>query len=108
MLFLSDVLFQFELADLIRPVAYAALAVGLGVELGTRVPLGDAREAMPAPYSGELLEIGFNPEFVRDGLDSIDDDEVVVKLISPLRPGLLEPSGSEDFSYLVMPIRLNV
>jgi len=70
--------------------------------------LGDAREALPAPYSGELLEIGFNPEFVRDGLESIDDDEVVLKLISPLRPGLLEPAGSDDFSYLVMPIRLNV
>ncbi len=70
--------------------------------------LGDARESLPAPYSGELLEIGFNPEFVRDGLESIDADEVVLKLISSLRPGLLEPSGSDDFSYLVMPIRLNV
>ena len=70
--------------------------------------LGDAREAIPAPYSGELLEIGFNPEFVRDGLESIDADEVVVKLISPLRPGLIEPAESDDFSYLVMPIRLNV
>jgi DNA polymerase-3 subunit beta len=70
--------------------------------------LGDAREALPAPYSGELLEIGFNPEFVRDGLESIDADEVVLKLISPLRPGLLEPSTEDDFSYLVMPIRLNV
>ena len=70
--------------------------------------LGDAREALPAPYSGELLEIGFNPEFIRDGLESIDSDEVVFKLISPLRPGLLEPSGGDDFGYLVMPIRLNV
>jgi DNA polymerase-3 subunit beta len=70
--------------------------------------LGDAREGLPAPYSGELLEIGFNPEFVRDGLESIDADEIVVKLISPLRPGLLEPAESDDFSYLVMPIRLNV
>ncbi len=70
--------------------------------------LGDAREGLPAPYSGELLEIGFNPEFVRDGLESIDADEVVLKLISPLRPGLLEPAGADDFSYLVMPIRLNV
>jgi DNA polymerase-3 subunit beta len=70
--------------------------------------LGDAREAIPAPYSGELLEIGFNPEFVRDGLESIDADEVVLKLISPLRPGLIEPAESDDFSYLVMPIRLNV
>jgi DNA polymerase III subunit beta len=70
--------------------------------------LGDAREAMPAPFKGEALEIGFNPEFVRDGLESVESDEVVVKLISPLRPGLLEPADSEDFSYLVMPIRLNV
>src|SRR5262249_53487699 len=69
--------------------------------------LGDAREALPAPYAGELLEIGFNPEFVRDGLESIDEDEVVFKLISPLRPGLLEPSGDADFSYLVMPLRLD-
>jgi DNA polymerase-3 subunit beta len=70
--------------------------------------LGDAREALPAPYNGELLEIGFNPEFIRDGLESIDSEEVVFKLISPLRPGLLEPSEADDFSYLVMPIRLNV
>ena len=70
--------------------------------------LGDAREGMPASFKGEALEIGFNPEFVRDGLESVDDDEVVVKLISPRRPGLLEPAGAEDFSYLVMPIRLNV
>ena len=41
-----DVVFQFEVADLSRPVAYAALAKGLGVELGTRVPLSDAREAV--------------------------------------------------------------
>jgi DNA polymerase-3 subunit beta len=70
--------------------------------------LGDAREALPAPYTGELLEIGFNPEFVRDGLESIESDEVVLKLISSLRPGLLEPADADDFSYLVMPIRLNV
>ncbi len=41
-----DVVFQLEIADLARPVAYAALAEGLGVELGTRVPLADARAAV--------------------------------------------------------------
>ena len=41
-----DVLFQFEIADLSGPVAYAALADGLGVELGARAPLGDVREAV--------------------------------------------------------------
>ena len=70
--------------------------------------VGDASEAIPAPYSGEALEIAFNPQFVVEGIESVDGEELVMKLSSPLRPGLLEPVGSEDFSYLVMPIRLNV
>ena len=69
--------------------------------------VGDASEAMPAPYSGEALEIAFNPEFLVDGIESVETDEIVVRVTSPLRPGLLEPLGSEDFRYLVMPIRLN-
>ena len=43
-----EVAFQLELADVSRPIGYAALAGGLGVELGTRVPLGDARDAVLA------------------------------------------------------------
>jgi DNA polymerase-3 subunit beta len=70
--------------------------------------VGDASEALPAPYSGEPLEIAFNPQFLIEGLESVDGDELAVKLSSPLRPGLLQPVGREDFSYLVMPIRLNV
>lgn len=69
--------------------------------------LGDASESMPVSFKGDSLEVGFNPEFVRAGLESIDQDEVLFKLISPLRPGLLEPVAGDEFSYLVMPIRLN-
>ncbi len=70
--------------------------------------VGDAEEAMPAAFDGEPLEIGFNPEFLKDGIDSVHGDEVLLRLISPLRPGLLQPVDNEDFRYLVMPIRLNV
>jgi DNA polymerase-3 subunit beta len=70
--------------------------------------VGDASESIPAPYSGEPLEIAFNPQFLVEGIESVDGDELAMKLSSPLRPGLLEPIGREDFSYLVMPIRLNV
>jgi DNA polymerase III subunit beta len=70
--------------------------------------VGDAEETMPAAFEGEPLEIGFNPEFLRDGIESVSGDEVVLRLISPLRPGLLQPVDNEDFRYLVMPIRLNV
>jgi len=70
--------------------------------------VGDAEETMPAAFEGEPLEIGFNPEFLRDGIESVGGDEVMLRLISPLRPGLLQPVDNEDFRYLVMPIRLNV
>jgi len=49
--------------------------------------------------------IGFNADFLRDGVDSIVGDDVQVKLINPLRPAILvDPAG--DFTYLIMPIRL--
>jgi DNA polymerase III subunit beta len=67
--------------------------------------LGEARESMPVPFSGEPLEIGFNPDFLREGIESVEEDELRLKLISPLRPAVIEVQ-SEDFSYLIMPIRL--
>jgi DNA polymerase-3 subunit beta len=70
--------------------------------------VGDAEETMPVAFEGEPLEIGFNPDFLREGIESVEGDEVLLRLISPLRPGLLQPVDSEDFRYLVMPIRLNV
>jgi DNA polymerase III subunit beta len=77
--------------------------------VGAETPdVGDARETMPAAFEGEELEIGFNPEFLKEGIESVSGDEVLVRLISPLRPGLLEPVEGDEFRYLVMPIRLNV
>jgi DNA polymerase III subunit beta len=69
--------------------------------------VGEASETIPVPFHGEPFEIGFNPDFLRDGLESIDTPELVMKLISPLRPGLIESPDAGDFVYLVMPIRLN-
>ncbi len=67
--------------------------------------VGEARESLPVGYDGEAMEIGFNAEFLRDGLESVTDDTVRIKLISPLRPGLLH-GENDDFLYLIMPIRL--
>jgi DNA polymerase III subunit beta len=67
--------------------------------------VGEAHEAMPAAFSGDALDIGFNPEFLRDGIESVEGDELRLKLISPLRPAVLQGTG-DDFSYLIMPIRL--
>jgi len=67
--------------------------------------VGESKESLPAPFTGDPLEIGFNADFLRDGLESVTGDEVRFKLISPLRPAVLQ-GESDDFTYLVMPIRL--
>jgi DNA polymerase III subunit beta len=67
--------------------------------------VGESRESMPIGFAGEPLEIGFNADFLRDGLELLDSDDVRVKLISPLRPAVIQ-GESDDFTYLVMPIRL--
>jgi DNA polymerase-3 subunit beta len=106
-----------ELTDVVRRISLLAqknAPLRLSFSEGTltvsaQTPdVGEASEAVPVPFHGEPFEIGFNPDFLRDGLESIESDELVLKLISPLRPGLIESPDSGDFVYLIMPIRLNV
>ena len=40
--------------------------------------VGEARETLPVPFQGEPLEIGFNPDFLRDGLESVEAGDVVL------------------------------
>jgi DNA polymerase III subunit beta len=106
-----------ELTDVVRRMSLMAqknaplrLHFGEGeLRVSAQTPdVGEAHEAMPVPFQGEPFEIGFNPDFLRDGLESVDADDLRLKLISPLRPGLIEAGDDSGFQYLIMPIRLNV
>lgn len=105
-----------EIADVVRRVSLLAqknaplrLSFGEGeLTVSAQTPdVGEASETLPVPFSGDPFEIGFNPEFLRDGLESVESEELVLKLISPLRPGLIESPDGGGFVYLIMPIRLN-
>jgi DNA polymerase-3 subunit beta len=52
------------------------------------------------------MTVGFDHTYFREGVDSIKGEEVMLRLISPLRPGLILPIGEEGFRYLLMPLRL--
>ncbi|MHB1390248.1 MAG: DNA polymerase III subunit beta [Thermoleophilia bacterium] len=67
--------------------------------------VGEAREQVAVAFQGEELEIGFNPEFLREGVESVDEDRALLRIISPLKPGLIK-GATDDFLYLIMPVRL--
>ncbi len=106
-----------EVTDVVRRISLLAqknaplrLAFAEGeLTVSAQTPdVGEARESLPVAFQGEPLEIGFNPEFLRAGLEAVEEGDVVLKLISPLRPGLIEAADGSGFQYLIMPIRLNV
>jgi DNA polymerase-3 subunit beta len=106
-----------ELTDVVRRISLLAqknaplrLAFAPGeLTVSAQTPdVGEAQESLPVAFQGESLEIGFNPEFLRAGLEAVEEGDVVLKLISPLRPGLIESADGSGFLYLIMPIRLNV
>ena len=103
-----------ELADAVRRVAVMAqrnTAMRLGFAEGELTikaqtqDVGEAEESLPIAFSGESIEMGFNPQFLLEGVESVESDDVRIQLINPLRPGLIT-GESDDFWYLIMPIRL--
>src|SRR6266404_4546025 len=95
-----------ELLDVVRRAAvmiqratplHLRFAEGELTVLARTQEVGESRESLPVPFTGDTLEIGFNAEFLRDGLEVVDGDDVKFKLISPLRPAVLE-GESGDFT----------
>ncbi len=65
---------------------------------------GDAEVEVAIDYSGEPIEIGFNPQFLSDGLRVIKEAEFEMELGQSDTPGVIK-SGA-NFLYVLMPINL--
>lgn len=71
---------------------------------GSSPEAGAAEVSMPVEYTGEPIDIGFNPVFLMDVLKVIRESDFELELGQPDRPGLVK-SGA-DFLYVLMPINL--
>ena len=71
--------------------------------------LGEAQDEIAIGYEGELLEIGFNANYLLDILKYMPTDEVRLTLKAPERAATIEPDDWDDpatYLCLVMPLRL--
>lgn len=71
---------------------------------------GEARESIPADYTGQEMEIGYNSVYLLDILKRIDSEEVVFDLNTPVTAGIVRPAvqpEGEDYLCLLMPLRLS-
>jgi len=76
-----------------------------GLTLSSRAPeQGEATISLPIRYSGDAIDIGFNPVFLTDVLRVAHADEIVLALKDPNRPGIIRMG--KGYSHVVMPVNL--
>lgn len=78
------------------------------LEISAHTPdVGEGQEVLDAEYDGESLVIAFNPQFLNDGASAITSDRLVLQAADGLKPAILQADGQEEFTYLLMPVRLS-
>ncbi|MEG1623674.1 MAG: DNA polymerase III subunit beta [Raoultibacter sp.] len=69
--------------------------------------VGAAQELISCGVEGEDVEIAFNFAYVLDGLNAVGTEKVYLETQSSLKPGILKSDTTENFLYLIMPVRIS-
>ncbi|BCB85922.1 DNA polymerase III subunit beta [Phytohabitans suffuscus] len=97
-------------ADRTTPVLLSFSDEGLVVEAGGTEE-ARASEAMEATFTGEPLTIGFNPQYLLDGLAALGSPTAMMAFVDAFKPAVISPAGEDGeivpgYRYLIMPIRV--
>ena len=90
------------------PVKFDINAASQTVQLSAASQdVGSAQETLSCGVEGEDAEIAFNYAYVLDGLSVMPGDTVTLEVGSSREPGIFRIDGSENYLYLVMPVRIS-
>lgn len=71
-------------------------------------PIGRAEDVCSCEGSGEGLQIGFNDRYLKDALKAAAKEELNVCLNSAASPCIITAAdGSDNFTYMILPVRLH-
>ena len=69
--------------------------------------IGDVYEEIPIKLDGEDIKIAFNSKYILEGIRIIDSSEITMDLVSSVNPCIIKPSDDENYTYLILPVRLS-
>jgi DNA polymerase-3 subunit beta len=95
-------LFARDSANVIRLRAQA----GSLVLSATTNEVGDSRAELDADVEGSEIQIAFNARYVLDALSVVEVEQVELRFDGPLSPGLIKPPSTDDYRYVIMPVRV--
>lgn len=68
--------------------------------------VGDDEAPLSATVKGDDVQIAFNARYVLDVLSVLDSDDVQLSFNGALQPGVIRPSGRDDYLCIIMPVRV--
>lgn len=92
-------------ADKTQPVKLSLGKDSLVVSC-TNPDAGEISDDVPVEYAGQAIDIAFNARYLTEGLSTIDDKNVLLKLTDNLSPGLIQGVDETRHLCVVMPMRL--
>jgi DNA polymerase III subunit beta len=66
----------------------------------------EAQEEIETDYHGEALDIGFNVNYLMDGLNNINSEAAIFSFGDPNSSILITTPENQEFRYVVMPMRI--
>jgi len=87
------------------PVRLEMLSNSIRLSVVTQ-DIGQVVDELDAKLDGTEITIGFNSQYLMDGIDAIKGDEITIESTDPVKPAVLRGVGDKNYLYLVMPQRL--
>lgn len=87
------------------PIRLAMSGKTMTVSANTQ-DVGEAIEKLDVDYDGDEIRIAFNPDYLTDGIASVEEDAFLLEITDSLKPAMIKPAEDKGFQYLIMPVRL--
>ncbi|MDR3256506.1 MAG: DNA polymerase III subunit beta [Endomicrobium sp.] len=68
--------------------------------------LGSGESEIEIEYKGEQVEINFNPNFIKEVLQNINEDFTIFEFTNSLNPATMSPETDKNYLCVIMPMRV--
>lgn len=72
----------------------------------TTSEVGSSEASVTAEIEGADIQIAFNSRYLLDVLNLLGSEKAVLNFNGPLSPGVVRPAGKDDYTYVIMPVRV--
>ena len=107
----DELLKAVRISALIASAAANVIRIRMGDEgsgtitIAAAADVGEAQTEVEAAIEGETVQISFNARYLQEALQNLDQDQLALEFSGPLSPGVLRPTGDEDYVHVIMPVR---